>query len=61
MKLVQPIRNELELDEVLSRLMKGAEYIESREFQSKPKEYKQAVNEYYDQLSYQIYKYKGWL
>lgn len=61
MQQFQPIRNEQELEEVLSRLRKGAEYIESPEFQLKPEEYKEAVNQFYDQLSYQIYRYKGWI
>lgn len=58
---IHPIRNDQQLEEVLSRLRKGAEYIESPEFRLKPEDYKQAVNQFYDQLSYQVYKYKGWI
>jgi len=53
------IRNDKEYKEVLARLRKGAEYIESPEFQQKPEEHKRAALERYAQLSNAILKYKG--
>ncbi|OYD06106.1 hypothetical protein [Paludifilum halophilum] len=58
---IQPIQNEQEYEEVLSRLRKGAEYIESPEFQMKSQEHKRVAMERYNQLSEQIMRYKGWI
>ncbi|SDY22537.1 hypothetical protein [Thermoactinomyces sp. DSM 45892] len=61
MNPITRIQNEQELEEVLSRLRKGAEYIESPEFQKKSEDYKRAANAYYDQLAEQVHRYKGWI
>ena len=53
------IRNEQEYQKALARLRKGAEYIESPEFQQKPDDHKQKALERYAQLSKAILKYKG--
>ncbi|OYD06114.1 hypothetical protein [Paludifilum halophilum] len=58
---IQPIRTEAEYEEILSRLRKGAEYIESPEFQMKSQEHKRVAMERYNQLSEQIMRYKGWI
>ena len=56
---IKEIRNEKEYEEILARLRKGAEYIESPEFKAKPEEHKRAALERYAQLSKAILKYKG--
>lgn len=53
------IRNDKEYEEILARLLKGAEYIESPEFKAKPEEHKRAVLERCAKLSNAILKYKG--
>ena len=53
------IRNDKEYEEILARLRKGAEYIESPEFQQKPDDYKQKALERYAQLTKAILKYRG--
>ena len=58
---IQPIQNEQEYEEVLSRLRMGAEYMESPEFQLKPEDHKQAALQRYNQLSARIMKWKGWI
>jgi hypothetical protein len=58
---IQPIQSEQEYNEVLSRLRKGAEHIESPEFQKKSETHKRAALDRYNQLSAQIMKWKGWI
>lgn len=53
------IRNDKEYEEVLARLRKGAEYIESPEFQQKPEDHKRRSLERYNKLATAILKYKG--
>lgn len=61
MDQIQPIHTEAEYEEVLSRLRKGAEHIESPEFQLKPEAYKRAAMDRYNQLSERIMRYMGWI
>lgn len=61
MEQIQPIQNEQEYEEVLSRLRRGAEYMETPEFRKKPEKHKQAALERYNQLSARIMRWKGWI
>jgi len=56
---IKEICNDKEYEEVLARLRKGAEYIESPEFQQKSEEHKRKSLERYNQLATMILKYKG--
>ena len=56
---IKEIRNDKEYEQVLARLRKGAEYIESPEFKAKPEEHKRKSLERYNQLATMILKYKG--
>ena len=53
------IRNDQEYQNALARLRKGAEYIESPEFEAKDAGHKQKALKRYAQLADAILKYKG--